>query len=475
MEHHCIQCGGVLLKGGHQQHFSAQGFGHLGCLCSRSCGYMFLKSAYKKPSSIGGKGDLDVNLIEHIKNDNLGAVQELVENYSPEEIPVQYCRSKEMFRLLVQKHKGDPYAFIGKGRVALEECLRYFNVGDVMREMYPLSDDREIKKDVEKALATINKDGKGRVEFNAKSHLKNRDRGLRGNWKKLLDCLLWNGVIPEMGGLAKEQKQFEDIFFRKYNYETFVFWNSETEERIVEFVCELDWFFYTITGAKEYAIKTADSFPLLILQPSLLYFVSRRPVNDMSMFKTTKSNILNKIPKPHDKFFPVTRYAAGMTRSLFYEDNTEEEEDAQQQSYCGTFYYLEPESMCFLRFDNPLVVLNKTEAKRILSGDKKRNHKVETWQHSDLFLFPQDRTDITFTTAKYPDIQTDRDFYSAFLLKLYSEEDQYDKGICKRAYKKGYDGIILTHMVGSRQIVSEVLDTRPRLESFQNLYFVENN
>jgi len=42
----------------------------------------------------------------------------------------------------------------------------------------------------------------------------------------------------------------------------------------------------------------------------------------------------------------------------------------------------------------------------------------------------------------------------------------YDQPLCKAARSKGIDVVVLTHMVGAFRLVSEVLDTRERVQSF---------
>ena len=64
--------------------------------------------------------------------------------------------------------------------------------------------------------------------------------------------------------------------------------------------------------------------------------------------------------------------------------------------------------------------------------------------------------------------------YIGAIAGLMSIEDEYDQPLCKLALSLGIDLIVLTHMIGSHQIVSEVLDTRPRLTSFANLAYPEN-
>lgn len=492
MEHQCVQCSGVLLRGSDgndgsgqgrcQEHFRVEGFEHLGVLCSQSCGNLFLERSFGTPELIQGKKttraqheggeqeDPEAQFIEYIKNNDLDTVRDLARQYSRNQIPVQYCRSKEMFRMLVVEFEADPYAFIGKGQVALEECMKYFSVTEVMQDT--ISDNPEIQADIKEALAAMDNET-GRVKINVRKYFDNGKNGLVKEWKGNLECLIWNGVIPDIPK-PETQKKLEDIFFQKYDGNTFSFWTMDRPEWFIKFIDMQPWYYYTVFGAQKYATETANSFPLLILDPGSLYFQSRRPKTDMSMFKTAQAKILKEVPVERGSYFPVTRYAAEVSGSLFYRKDT-------KKSYCGTFYYLEPESHCFIYFKNPLVVRNKLEAfHQVYEGNldsfdvrfkdqlKTAKELLPPWEYSDLYLYPKD------TGAKVSSIvQQDRDFYGAFALRLYALEDFLDQPICEYGRKKGHDGIILTHMVGSRQIVGEVLDTRPREESLQNLYFVE--
>ncbi len=56
-------------------------------------------------------------------------------------------------------------------------------------------------------------------------------------------------------------------------------------------------------------------------------------------------------------------------------------------------------------------------------------------------------------------------------LGLYAAEDDLDQHLCNLGKLCNIDVIILTDMVGSHQIVTEVLDTRPRNVSFGSLKY----
>lgn len=80
-------------------------------------------------------------------------------------------------------------------------------------------------------------------------------------------------------------------------------------------------------------------------------------------------------------------------------------------------------------------------------------------------------SDLMMTGAEYNSVYTSDDYklYVGKKLGLYAVEDYLDQILCKIAKLHGYDVIILTHMVGSHQVVTEVLDTRN--DSFSHLWF----
>lgn len=55
--------------------------------------------------------------------------------------------------------------------------------------------------------------------------------------------------------------------------------------------------------------------------------------------------------------------------------------------------------------------------------------------------------------------------------ELYAKEDEYDQALCLLGKALDVDLIVLKYMIGSHQVVTEVLDTRSRDVSFQNLVF----
>ena len=63
--------------------------------------------------------------------------------------------------------------------------------------------------------------------------------------------------------------------------------------------------------------------------------------------------------------------------------------------------------------------------------------------------------------------------YAAHFWEIYGKEDVFDQSVAKMADYFGYDIVILENMVGSHQVVTEVLDCRSRVDSFASLIYEE--
>lgn len=231
-----------------------------------------------------------------------------------------------------------------------------------------------------------------------------------------------------------------------------------------------------------------------------MLYSSMRPITQMDMFRTPISNryvYLDDIPSNK---IGVTRYASGMSGSLFREGE-------RPARICGYFYYNEPESSTYLSYSKSLTSFNKSTAVRYLldsvnindlskpnAATYRRmghslNNTLEYIEHHisgvlppDLMMNAAEYSDYTSTYIEYlqqtrepymctlDENNSDRKVYVGVKLELYAKEDRLDQDLCKLARALGYDIIILTRMVGSHQTVTEVLDTRP--SSFDHLWFM---
>lgn len=247
--------------------------------------------------------------------------------------------------------------------------------------------------------------------------------------------------------------------------------------------------------------------------PHLLY-QTKRLKTDMAMFRTPFSNLgsfldqqlivqeqaytelLPKQEEPkefYDNYFlPVIRYAGSLDTGLYHKTS--------KKDICGTFYYYEPESTTFLLGKRILVVQTKYAALRYLlaqfmsvqrlqeknptiklSLDLYQSKKNLTWEAGEfapdllytplelnnLHFFVPHKSRVDYRAEEVPQIAV----YAGKLLKLYAAEDGFDQPLCLAAKTAGFDLIVLTRMVGSKQIVTEVLDARSREDSFKSLVY----
>lgn len=446
-----------------------------------------------------------------ILEDRVDDVRTLLENDAVPRalISIQYARSVEMCRLLLE-HGADRFEYVGKGQVALEVAGRYFN----FREFFPRGDEKArvyVAKLVQLRDEHYAKHGDGEhmITFVLSENVHKWELPVLGpklvpyhGWKadedirSFLREMLWNGFF-----LANDQfeREVESACFLRYDAETSMFWQRRLN--ILHNPYSLS---YWKTGPLAVFIKqtqrSPESFPMLMFgQHHLIYKNSVRAKTDMSMFRSADSKV---IAEPSvENMIAVTRYAEGMSRGLFYE-----EDPTAVEKYCGTFYYFEPESRVFLKYGKAFRAPDKREAYFKLTGrNREQRERFETLilkrvandPNFDLHLTPsQFRRLVTHTsdelmnkywvttkpysvkemTAMYDkgvQLQDEREFYAAHLLNLYAFQDDYDQPLCNAARAQGYDIVILERMVGSRQLVTEVLDTRSREESIQNLHFLE--
>jgi hypothetical protein len=291
------------------------------------------------------------------------------------------------------------------------------------------------------------------------------------------------------------------------------------------------WCFETLETQRRNAVSKADSSMLLLYAPDLVYKGSSRPKTDMSLFRNPnsitvrrqdiKDNTVN-INGELWNVVPVTRYATGMKRGLFHGEE-------RPTTICGTFYYHEPESTTLLAYKTQHISFNKTTAYIELnvhesngSGLYYKDTTKEEYPPTRPYLKSQRGPNDTVQYAEYvgssvepgtedyapfniydvsllldhalgllpsdlkmnlEDIRRLRRFpmkggeqgikyYAGELLDLYAHEDAFDQPLCHHACKKGIDILIFTNMVGSFQVVSEVLDTRSREDSFKSLVYI---
>lgn len=250
------------------------------------------------------------------------------------------------------------------------------------------------------------------------------------------------------------------------------------------------WYYPTEDFIMNDALNHATSFSLLYLnRKNLLYRKSKRPINNMELFKVDNYIRINRRPtgmlsldNRNYYWSPVTRYAKGMMRSLFYRK--------KEKKFCGTFYYVEQESTTYLLYENPLRGRSKSEIFLHLVESENRDEYSREIKIAEKFInepfYDKIFENKLVMTAREVSNLIDILKFNVWKLDLsknykrywgelgYAREDKLDQAICKLARKRGYDVVIFESVVGSQQIVSEILDTRDRNESFRYLAYLEN-
>lgn len=294
------------------------------------------------------------------------------------------------------------------------------------------------------------------------------------------------------------------------------------------------WSFYTKEGALQEA-KHGNSYASLFAYPELLYSNSRPrtdmtmfrlprsltlqtlgegagrllPVTRYATGTQSESLGLSRGPR----FASLQRSESVVSKGMYFtEKNTE------QKEFCGTFYYLESESATYLRYNTSHVSFSKETAfqelkekyRELIGSEATEISAVK--EHEDMRQFVDKhgyinrgyiaymtgllRKDLRYTPSEYNELfmkgLVEADCFQNLIdtreakfeseevpiyvggcpaLGLYAAEDMLDQPLCILGKILGIDVIILEYTGGSHRIAAEVLDTRHRDTSFQNLVF----
>lgn len=332
------------------------------------------------------------------------------------------------------------------------------------------------------------------------------------NPRKMIQYGLWPTTLPTNSSWVQDWLNGMDLA-------TILFWAVEQKGgyygRILETVHQAArWQYRTMETIRRDAIESANGMLLNIYAPDQIYRISHRPKTDMSLFRHPTSNrayrdqIRNgKITLGGEEWnvIPVTRYSKGMRRSLFFGGG-----EVGDREFCGTFYYGEPESTTLLAYQTSLRAFNKTDAMNKL-GRELPSPITEDWTEDevyayeyhegkqilrlrdhisgkyprDLMLTPQEAMKLYWNPSSEYRIRSKSDplygredvlsfekHYAGEYFDLYAAEDYLDQPLCLAAKEDGLDIVILENMVGSFQVVTEVLDTRSREDSFRSLVYI---
>lgn len=301
---------------------------------------------------------------------------------------------------------------------------------------------------------------------------------------------------------------FEVIALADMDESEIEFWFKGRGNQLLNLGAYTSWFYPSLAWMIKQGEEKCFSLPLLLYARDKIYTDTLRPVTQMSSFRTPASAVaqrgeINNGQYKEWKVIPVSRYGSGMSKGLYLSTS-----DNHSAPFCGTFYYYEPQSKVYLAYNTVYRAENKYVAYMNLckEGNKdpdryfKRIHNVFVGPASylldylrlykdfiakkgkipqDLMMSPAELDELKL----HPDILTG-DGYNRTLAKtlhkkryigqfigFYGIEDVFDQPLCILGKELGYDIIILENMVGSHQVVTEVLDTRNRATSFDNLVF----
>lgn len=162
---------------------------------------------------------------------------------------------------------------------------------------------------------------------------------------------------------------------------------------------------------------------------------------------------------------PVVRYQAGMSRGLYY---------SGKGAYCGTFYYFEPNSSYYLTCTSALITPNKITALAYLLEELEPDLYQQLFKEDiekvvELMVAENAKISRSEATEILTNMANFNYNFTHYNKDLYSVEDPLDQPICELAMKAKYQVIILTTMTGGSRMVTEVVDSRSRQESFDSI------
>ena len=165
-------------------------------------------------------------------------------------------------------------------------------------------------------------------------------------------------------------------------------------------------------------------------------------------------------------YIPVLRYeTAGGT--LYFDKY-------DPDNYCGTYYYLEPESNVYLQSNNTLIVPDIKLAYYHMYG---RNAEASRKLFYELYeiISNIDEAFLTKLLSAFHDfieslyiqcigsIQFDQPFHKSLQFK----EENFEQKVCFHARQLGIEVIIITGLIDENP---EVIDTRPRPNNYNYLF-----
>lgn len=273
------------------------------------------------------------------------------------------------------------------------------------------------------------------------------------------------------------------------------------------------------------------SFKLMFSYPEMLYHESMKPRMYMELYRSSNSLegfVIDDMLYCNNKYYhiydsdvgndkldlhnshqlysisgiaiPVIRYSKSKDVGLYHPRQP-------NKQICGTFYYYEPESTTYLISEGNVLIdktktsvalhllqtFSDTSTNRYDNFTKlekayvdviTNNSNVEDYKdgllHPDMLYTPEEAVDelryksiITDNIEQYPMYlgSSSLKYYKESDRGMYATEDDFDQPLCIELRSRNIDLAILTNMIGAFQIVTEILDTRDRSISFDNLVY----
>lgn len=288
------------------------------------------------------------------------------------------------------------------------------------------------------------------IHVSSVNHL---DSSLLTNVNSVCDpeWMMKRGYYPVFKGpLRSHLRHALGMYISGYSNREIAFWAPHASPVINSLDHYPVWRYRSTVDAMYRACKNVCSLRLLYT-PELLYS-SKRPRAAMTEYctKTVTTQELD-----NGLYIPVIRYGTSPDQGPYF--------SGSNTGYLGTFYYYEPESDVFLKYKKGCSYFNKTAALAALRKLPMDNTLAAS--HADGKL----SRDLIYA-PRYFGGNGDIPRYAGQRIGLYAAEDDLDQELAKEVIASGYDIVILEAMAGSCQIVTEVLDVRPRAESYNNLY-----
>ena len=276
----------------------------------------------------------------------------------------------------------------------------------------------------------------------------------------------------------------EKEFYRKFACK------SVSERLLPEIRQELYFLFYTKDWTHHTDLEKASAADPNIF--SLVFKYGPEACYSSGLVKTRMTGLVGNNPQGQAGYVPVVRYSSGPTATLFFGELSE---DA-----CGTFYYYEKDSNVGLAYDTIYTSRSKysmalefleiqdlppifegmiarafREIRKDLTKEAEIQHEA-MGEEGDVEDYIRGFEEILSGNQPSNAIGLDvnmKDSTGQYENALMAMEDPLDQPLCMIGKYTNTEILMFTHMAGSSRLVTEVLDTRSRQNSLDNLFYLK--